>query len=174
MLRWRSLTAFIMAALLPLAIFWQPAFAADAGLFLPGDPAAANLIVVEQALLDLTNVDRAAHGLDPLVFDPDTLDIARERAESQLGPQSLSHYDATGQLIFAELLNHAQLSYQLAGENLARSAAYDPLITDRVETALMNSPLHRKNILEPTFTRVSVGAATDASGEVTFAEVYRN
>ena len=38
----------------------------------------------------------------------------------------------------------------------------------------MLSPEHRDNILEPTFDRVSIGAATDASGQISFAEVYRN
>ena len=38
----------------------------------------------------------------------------------------------------------------------------------------MRSPTHRKNILERTFRRVAIGAATDSSGQITFAEVYRD
>jgi len=59
-------------------------------------------------------------------------------------------------------------------KNLARSSVTDPTVTRRIEEALMKSPKHRDNILEPTFSRVSIGTATDASGQITFAEVYRN
>jgi uncharacterized protein YkwD len=164
-----------------------PLFAA-ATLLLPTHPAAAlgtnanvsadvrqmNLLAAEQALIDLTNADREAIGLEPLTEDPETLAIARERAESQLGPQKLTHYDASGQLIFAERLRDSQLPYQLAGENLARAAVDDATVTTRIERALMQSPTHRKNILEPTFTRVAIGAAVDADGQIAVAELYRD
>lgn len=164
----------LAAALLLAAFAAQPGFAADLSLQLPGDPAAATLVPVEQALLDLTNADRVANGLDPLSFDADTLAIARARAASQLGTAPLNHYDADGQLAFVNLLQSADVEYQLAGENLARATNTEAGVTARIEQALMNSPLHRKNILEKTFTRVAIGAATDGQGQLTFAEVYRN
>jgi uncharacterized protein YkwD len=148
--------------------------AEQTSLYLPGDPATGSLVAVEQALLDLTNADRAANGVEPLDFDADTLTIARERAASQLGTPALSHYDANGELVFAKMLADANVGYQVAGENLARASAADAGTTARIEQALMNSPLHRKNILEKTFTRVAIGAATDGAGQITFAEVYRN
>ncbi len=146
----------------------------DASMALPGDPAFTNLISSEQALVDLTNADRIANGEAPLQVDPQTLSIARERAESQLGPQSLSHYDANGHMIFAQLLMQAGLPYGLAGENLARAPEDDPTIVQRVEQALMQSPTHRRNILEPTFKRIAIGAAMDSTGQITFAEIYRD
>jgi uncharacterized protein YkwD len=148
--------------------------AMDASMAIPGDPAFANLVSSEQALVDLTNADRVANGDNPLQLDLQTLPIARARAESQLGPQSLDHYDNTGHLIFAQLLAQAGLSYGLAGENLARASEDDPNIVQRVEQALMQSPTHRKNILEPTFTRMAVGVATNSTGQITFAEIYRD
>jgi len=141
---------------------------------LPGDPAFSNLISSEQALVDLTNQDRAANGLPTLDLDLSMLPVARERAEQQLGSQALSHYDGSGQLIFAQLLTQANVTYTLAGENLARASVDDANVTQRVEQALMQSPTHRKNILEPTFKRVAIGAATDNTGEIAFAEVYRD
>ena len=134
----------------------------------------AMLFSVEQAMLDLTNADRVANGVDPLEFVPETLTIARARATSQLAIPSLTHYDADGTLVFVHLLADAQLGYLLAGENLARVSGEDASITARVEQALMKSPTHRKNILERTFTRVAIGSATDGQGLLTIAEVYRN
>jgi uncharacterized protein YkwD len=170
----RSLGGLAVAAALSLAFTWQPAAAAGLAVQLPGDPAIAQLFAVEQALLDLTNADRAANGLPPLQFDPETEQIARQRATSQLGTASLTHYDAQGDLAFVNLLANARLEYRVAGENLARSTVTDPAVTRRIEEALMQSPKHRDNILDPTFNRVAIGAATDASGQITFAEVYRN
>jgi uncharacterized protein YkwD len=127
----------------------------------------------ELQLLDLTNRDREQNGLAPLTLDPPTLSIARERAATQLSLPSLSHYQPDGQLAFAELLQESGVDYSLAGENLARSSAVDSGVTERVEDALMRSPTHRKNILEQTFTHVSIGVATDDQGRITFAEIFR-
>ena len=171
----RSLAASALAGALSLTFAWQPAAAAtDVALQLPGDPAIGTMIAAEQALLNLTNADRTANGLAPLDFDPDTLVIARQRATSQINAPSLSHYNAAGDLAFVDLMSTANVQYLLAGENLARAYDNDPAVTQRIETALMRSPLHRKNILEKTFNRVAIGAATDGNGQITFAEVYRN
>jgi uncharacterized protein YkwD len=171
------LTSLVAALALEATIAWpsQPVDAMDASLAAPGDPAIATLVSAEQALVDLTNADRSANGVAPLSFDGDLLGIARQRAETQLGAQKLDHYDASGQLIFAELLQQSNLTYTLAGENLARASSKDVNVTQRVEQALMQSPDHRKNILERTFRRVAVGAATDtANSQIAFAEVYRD
>ena len=168
--------ASILALGMALTFAWQPAAAATVtvALQLPGDPAAVTMIAAEQALLALTNDDRAANGLAPLESDPDTLDIARQRAASQINAPSLSHFNAAGDLAFVDLMSSANVTYVLAGENLARAYDDDPAVTQRIENALMNSPLHRKNILEKTFNRVAIGVATDGTGQITFAEVYRN
>ena len=162
-----------MAFAFLVSLSWQPASAAGAGI-MPGDFAVITLLSAEQALLDLTNADRVANGLDPLEFDPQTLFIARQRAEAQLGTAPLNHYDPDGELAFVRLLAAAQVSYQLAGENLARASGEGAATTQQVEQALMKSPTHRKNILEKTFTKVAIGAATSPQGQITFAEVYRN
>jgi uncharacterized protein YkwD len=171
----RSLVVTVLAGALSLTFAWQPAAAAtDVALQLPGDPAIGTMLAAEQALLVLTNADRAANGLAPLEFDPETLVIARQRAASQIDVPSLTHFNAEGVLAFVDLLASAKLPYQLAGENLARAYDNDGAVTQRIEQALMRSPLHRKNILEHTFNRVAIGVATDGSGQITFAEVYRN
>src|SRR4051812_22300822 len=91
--RWTTVAA--VAALLAIVgttLFPRHADARE----LPADLRVAHLVTVEQTLLDLTNADRAANGLPPLDFDPETLTIARERASEQLGPNNLSHYDEHG------------------------------------------------------------------------------
>jgi uncharacterized protein YkwD len=153
--------------------FARPAAAADAQLELVGDPVVISMMTLEQTLLDLTNADRAMNGLPALDFDGETLAIARQRAASQLGQNNLSHYDERGLLAFVRLLDAASLRYDLAGENLARSSSSGADLTQRIERALMQSPTHRKNILEKRFARASIGVASDADGRVAFAEIFR-
>jgi uncharacterized protein YkwD len=178
MKRTRNALAGLIAAAAAMTVGLLPsqsALATDASLASPSDASFILLVNDEQSLVDLTNADRAANGVDPVKWDADTLPIARERAEQQLGSQSLDHYDSSGQLVFAELLGQANLGYQLAGENLARASTGDANVTSRVEQALMQSPTHRKNILEQRFHRLAIGAATDTTtGQIAFAEVYRD
>jgi uncharacterized protein YkwD len=164
-----------VSALLTVLLPAQPVVAMDASMAGPGEPSFILLVSAEQALIDLTNADRTANGVAPVQFDAATLVIARERAEMQLGKQSLNHYDNDGHLVFAQLLTQGNLPYGLAGENLARAASSDSDVTMRVEQALMQSPTHRKNILEAKFRKLAIGAATDTStGQIAFAEVYRD
>ncbi len=128
----------------------------------------------EQAMLDLTNADRASNGLPPLMFDTATLWVARARAAAQVPDGPLSHYNSLGDLAFVGLLGDAAVSYSLAGENLARAAGIDPGVPDRLNQALMNSPLHRANILEPSFDMLAIGAASISQNSVAYAEIFRS
>jgi len=127
----------------------------------------------EQALLDQTNSDRAQFGLPPVTFDPPTLKVARLRAAAQTSGSQLSHYNSLGEMAFVGLLADAGVTYTLAGENLARASSPSPGVVTRLAEALMNSPTHRANILEPTFNRLAVGAADGSDGGVAFAEIFR-
>jgi uncharacterized protein YkwD len=128
----------------------------------------------EQALLDLTNADRAQNGLVAVAFDPASLQVARVRAAAQIPDGPLSHYNNLGQLAFVGLLADAGVSFSLAGENLARATAEDAATIGRLNDALMNSPTHRANILEPSFDLLAVGAATGPDGRLAMAEIFRS
>jgi uncharacterized protein YkwD len=128
----------------------------------------------EQALLDLTNADRTSFGLAPVQFDAATLRVARLRAAAQIPDGPLSHYNSLGEVAFVGLLGDAGVAYSLAGENLARATSQDVGIVPRLDRALMNSPTHRANILEPSFNLLAVGAATGPDDRLAFAEIFRS
>lgn len=130
--------------------------------------------VKELALFDLVNSDRARNGLDVVQFAPDLLPIARERARAQLDQSSLNHYDAFGRLDFVVLLNDSGIAYRRAGENLVRLGGSDATLPMRAETALMESPTHRANILQYDFDYLAVGAVIDARGSTTYAQIFRH
>jgi len=128
---------------------------------------------IEVQLFNLANRDRAAHGLAPLRLDYQLIDVARVRAAAQAGLPSLSHLDASGQLAFVRLISDSEVSYRLVGENLARVSSPSQTAAERAEEALMNSPAHRANILEPTFDSLIVGTALDPAGQIVFAQIFR-
>jgi uncharacterized protein YkwD len=145
--------------------------ASAAGAAIHAEAEVLEPLATELYFLDLVNFDRASQDLDPLQFDPVLAAIARLRAESQFGGP-LSHVDGLGQLAFVGLLSEAEVGYQLAGENLARASRDDSAVVPRLQQALMNSPTHRANILEPSFQRVGIGAAVGPSGQIAFAQVF--
>ena len=55
----------------------------------------------------------------------------------------------------------------------ADAAVAQAPVMDELEAALMNSPLHRKNILEPRFTRLAVGAVRGPDGKLIYAQIFR-
>ncbi len=125
------------------------------------------------ALFDATNSERVRNGLAPVEPDPSLGPVAAARAASQLGSVALSHRDADGQLIFAGLLAASGIEFALAGENLARVSRFDASTPHFVAEALLASPTHRKNILEPSFNRLAVGAASGPDGRTAFAQIFR-
>jgi uncharacterized protein YkwD len=133
----------------------------------------ANLVQLEAELLERTNAERAARGFAPLAHDPALTNVARTRAAAQVPLPSLSHYDASGQLAVGKLLAAEGVTYKLAGENLARLPGADNTTSTRATKALMDSPLHRKNILEPRFDRMAIGAVLDPNGRVIYAQIFR-
>lgn len=141
-------------------------------------PAASNAAYVasplEAALFAAVNGDRAQYGLPPVEFDASLLPVARARADAQKPQPSLNHYDPDGRLAFVKLLAADNVDYVLAGENLARLNGPDDATVVRAEDALMHSPTHRANILEPSFNRMAIGASFDGNGRVIFAQIFRN
>lgn len=128
---------------------------------------------IEIELFNLANRDRMAHGLPPLQLDHQLLEVARVRAAAQTNQPALSHVDGSGQLAFVRLIADVDIGYRLVGENLARVSSPPQTAAERAEDALMNSPAHRANILEPSFDSLIVGTAVDPRGQIVFAQIFR-
>jgi uncharacterized protein YkwD len=166
----------LVSILFAAALFMSVPLTGVVGAEPYASPAETGLLApepIELALLELVNRDRAAAGLSAVELDLSSLSVARQRAQEQIGQAALNHYDSFGQLAFARQLDSSLVSYRLAGENLARAGQITTANLQLVEDALMRSPTHRKNILEPAFDHLAVGVAYDANGAVTFAQIFR-
>jgi len=132
---------------------------------------------VPQEILDLEvdthdgiNFERQQNAVPPLTMDPDLRAVARAHSQDMVDRDFFSHVNPDGLDPFDRMLN-AGITYLSAGENIAYVYGYP----DPVATAIagwMQSPGHRQNILNPSFTHTGLGIAEKAPGEYYLTQVF--
>lgn len=111
----------------------------------------AGLTADEQKMVDMVNAERAARGLSPLKVNLELTKVARLKAKDMIDNNYFSHTSPTYGSPF-DMMKQFDITYRAAGENLA--GAPD---VNTAHTNLMNSPGHRANILNASFTEVGIG-----------------
>ena len=109
---------------------------------------------IENQVIQLTNQERAKHGLKPLVADWELSRVARFKSADMRDKNYFSHTSPTYGSPFTMMQNFG-VSYRSAGENIAAGQT----TAQAVVTAWMNSPGHRENILKQSYTHIGVGYA---------------
>lgn len=136
-------------------------------------PTAVVMTHDEQRYVDLVNQERAQRGLSQLVVDPNLIGVARGHSKEMSQKHYFSHTSPTEKLktpLDRFLVTQKQRpKWALVGENLYYCSIVD---VDRGHQALMNSPGHRANILEPRYERIGVGIYTDKNGEFFVTESF--
>lgn len=112
----------------------------------------------ELEIFRLTNVERAKHGLPALLPESGFTELARRHGRSMAKNDYFDHKDREGLLVGGRQKKYyKQLMTLSMGENLAffehSQKKFSP---SKVVTGWMNSPGHRENILEPSFTHLGV------------------
>lgn len=105
----------------------------------------------EQQMLEMLNNTREEHGLGVVSMDSGLRNVARLHARDMFSRGYFSHYTPEGYTPFDRLEN-LSINYTAAAENLA----YAPEV-DLAFSGLMKSPGHRRNILDPAFTKIGIG-----------------
>ena len=106
----------------------------------------------EQQVVDLTNAERTKAGLKPLQIYAPLMAVARDKSEDMARNNYFSHTSPTYGSPFDQMRS-AGISYRAAGENIAQGQRSP----QQVVQAWMDSPGHRQNILNPSFTHIGVG-----------------
>lgn len=99
----------------------------------------------------LVNMERTSRGLNALQIHPGLVKLARMKSQDMITHNYFSHQSPTYGSPF-DMMRREGISYRFAGENLAGAPT-----VERAHTALMNSPGHRANILNPNFTHIGIG-----------------
>jgi len=112
----------------------------------------------EKTAFDLLNADRASNGLQPLKLNSQLTVLGEDYAQDMINRNFFAHTNPEGQSPF-DRMKQAGISYSTAGENIA--------INNNVTTAeqaFMNSPGHKANILNTSYTEVGIGVRYDTNG----------
>lgn len=149
-----------------------------------------NLRTLERRMLELINTDRAAHseesgGGRPLGWDDAVAAVARAHSQDMIARRFMGHVNRAGLSPHDRLLQ-AGIACIASGENLAGGPtmrAYtgdspvESLYTgypsiEAAEQGLMNSPSHRRNILNHIFTHAGIGIASNPDGTLVITQNF--
>ena len=114
-----------------------------------GDDALASY---EAEVVRLVNEARAENGLQPLTASAEISRVARAKSQDMADNGYFSHTSPTYGTPF-QMLTAFGISYKTAGENIA----YGQRTPQEVVTGWLNSPGHRANILNASYTQIGVG-----------------
>jgi uncharacterized YkwD family protein/spore coat assembly protein SafA len=121
-------------------------------------PAVSSTATVEQKVVALVNQERAKQGLKPVQADWELSRMARYKSMDMISHNYFSHQSPTYGSPF-DMMKEFGISFMSAGENIAAGQTS----ADAVMKAWMNSPGHRANILNPSYTKIGVGLAQGGS-----------
>lgn len=124
----------------------------EPGFIPPADQEVGQATQFEQEVLRLTNKKRLAHGLEPLRFDKKLFEVARMKSKDMDDYDYFDHNSPNYGSPF-EMMKKFGIHYQSAGENIALGYGSP----EAVVNGWMNSPGHRANILNESFTHLGVG-----------------
>ena len=112
----------------------------------------SSVIKFEGEVVRLINEIRVNNGLKPLTEDWQLSRVARYKAQDMKDLGYFSHTSPTYGSPF-EMMKSFGISYRTAGENIAKGYSTPKAVVD----AWMNSPGHRANILNSSYTHIGVG-----------------
>ncbi|HEY9585575.1 MAG TPA: CAP domain-containing protein [Candidatus Paceibacterota bacterium] len=120
--------------------------------------------LVPETVLSFTNAEREVAGLSALSLNNNLTRMAEAKAADMMSKQYFAHVAPDG-VDITILAKRNGYQYLGIGENLALGDFHSSL---DVVTGWMNSPGHRANILNPTYTEIGVAAikGTWKGGEV--------
>lgn len=122
----------------------------------------------ELQLLQLVNRERSQRKLSPLRISDELSIAARLHGADMFTRGYFSHNTPEGKDPF-QRLNTLKITYKYAGENLA----YSYTIT-RAHAALMKSPGHRANILNPKFSRIGISVLNGGNKGLIVVQEFKN
>jgi uncharacterized protein YkwD len=125
---------------------------------------------LEVQCLNEVNRLRQSHRLVPLAFSENLLQVARSYSRRMAEEKFFSHNDPEGRSV-RERVNEANIKWRMVGENLAFSNGYINPVAISLR-GWMDSPGHRRNILDPDWRHTAIGVWISADGTVYFTEIF--
>ena len=122
---------------------------------------------MEKEVVTLVNAERAKQGLAALKDNSQLSNVARTKSSDMVANNYFDHTSPTYGSPF-DMMKQFGITYTSAGENIAMG---QPTAAS-VMTGWMNSPGHRANILNSSYTDIGVGIATDKNGAIYWTQEF--
>ena len=106
----------------------------------------------EDKILELMNAKRVEAGLKPLTIDNTLVQVARYKSDHMIQYNYFDHVSPQGTK-YSDWLKAVGYTYTTAGENIAYNN-YDAV---ELFTQWWNSPGHKANMMNPSYTKVGIG-----------------
>ncbi|HBF8308781.1 TPA: sporulation protein [Clostridioides difficile] len=126
-----------------------------------------NFSAYQKEVVDLVNIERAKAGLNPLTLDSSISNVATKKSQDMIDNNYFSHNSPTYGSPF-DMLKKFGISYKTAGENIAMGQK----TPKEVVNAWMNSEGHRKNIMNPNFSKIGVGVAQKSGSSIYWTQIF--
>ncbi|MCC0698363.1 sporulation protein [Clostridioides sp. ZZV15-6383] len=126
-----------------------------------------NFSAYQKEVVDLVNIERSKAGLNPLTLDSSISNVATKKSQDMIDNNYFSHNSPTYGSPF-DMLKKFGISYKTAGENIAMAQK----TPKEVVNAWMNSEGHRKNIMNPNFSKIGVGVAQKSGGSIYWTQIF--
>jgi uncharacterized protein YkwD len=153
-----------MPAQTPLVLVCEGVTVAPA----PPPSGTAGLQDAEAQMFALVNQARVANGLAPFALDPALTDVARRHSADMVARGFFGHVNPDGLDPFQRMAA-AGIAFRSAAEIVAWAAD-----ASAAHTALMNSPAHRANILNPQLGRIGIGIVRKDSQYIMVTQLFRD
>ncbi|SDH83798.1 SafA/ExsA family spore coat assembly protein [Alteribacillus bidgolensis] len=122
---------------------------------------------IEREVIRLTNIKRQNHGLPKLKADWEVSRVARHKSRDMRNNGYFSHTSPNYGSPF-EMLRDYNVNFRAAAENIAAGQQ----TASQVVEGWMDSPGHRKNILNESYTHIGVGYAEGGSHSVYWTQMF--
>ncbi|MFT8888768.1 MAG: CAP domain-containing protein [Ethanoligenens sp.] len=121
----------------------------------------------ESEVVTLVNQQRAANDLGALTVNASLANMARVKSQDMITNNYFAHQSPTYGSPF-DMMKQFGISFTAAGENIA----YGQPTAQSVMDAWMNSPGHRANILNSSYTQIGVGAVKNSNGTIYWTQEF--
>lgn len=122
--------------------------------------------LAEQAMLNIINRTRSQNGAPPLSMDPRITAVARKHSEDMLKNKFFAHVSP----------RYGDLKDRFARGGLIAKRFAENLASNRslieAHQGLMDSPGHRRNILDPDMSLIGIGIARTEDGQLLITENF--
>ena len=126
---------------------------------------------IEKRAFELTNANRVANGLPPLVWAAELCAMARAHSENMVRRGFFSHEAPDGSRMTDRARAAGIVHFKALGENIAYNQGFEDPGGFAVDHWML-SPGHRANILNREFQQSAIGVFVDKDGTVYLTQEF--